>query len=314
MPAKAMLFDQSVRTLHDFGSSFYNFISFNPHSRLIALAGFGNLAGTCDIFDRRSLTKLSTIDASNTSYCEWSPDGKFLLTATLSPRLRVDNGIKVWYILGQLIHVQTCDELYQANWRPTPVDIAPQFPQAIPPAPAPSANAIAHAAVAKPTPSKTAGAYRPPGLRGQVASLVYKREDENGSPGRTPNGSGAATPNRPGRSSAPHTNGRRHVPGAPASPSPGPDSDKRRKRKGLKGAAKDAAAREGTKNGAEAASSGEANANGRTLQVPVAVVEETPVPLTPGADSAALDPVHKKIRNLNKKVCVMRSQSIFFAV
>ena len=198
MPAKAMLFDQSVRTLHDFGSSFYNFISFNPHSRLIALAGFGNLAGTCDIFDRRSLTKLSTIDASNTSYCEWSPDGKFLLTATLSPRLRVDNGIKVWYILGQLIHVQTCDELYQANWRPTPVDIAPQFPQAIPPAPAPSANAIAHAAVAKPTPSKTAGAYRPPGLRGQVASLVYKREDENGSPGRTPNGSGAATPTAPG--------------------------------------------------------------------------------------------------------------------
>ncbi|TFY75133.1 hypothetical protein EWM64_g8881, partial [Hericium alpestre] len=90
MPAKAMLFDQRVRTLHDFGASFYNFIAFNPQSRLISLAGFGNLAGKCDIFDRRSLTRLATIDASNTSYCEWSPDGKFLLTATLSPRLRVD--------------------------------------------------------------------------------------------------------------------------------------------------------------------------------------------------------------------------------
>ncbi|KAJ3495212.1 hypothetical protein NLJ89_g10663 [Agrocybe chaxingu] len=41
MPAKTMLFDQRVRTLHDFGTSPCNFISFNPQGRLIALAGFG---------------------------------------------------------------------------------------------------------------------------------------------------------------------------------------------------------------------------------------------------------------------------------
>ena len=98
-----MLFDQRVRTLHDFGTSFSNYISFNPQSRLLLLGGFGNLAGKIDIYDRRSLTKISTIDASNTSHCEWSADGKFILTATLSPRLRVDNGIKIWYLLGQLV-------------------------------------------------------------------------------------------------------------------------------------------------------------------------------------------------------------------
>ena len=97
-----MLFDQRARILHDFGPSPHNFISFNPQGRLIALAGFGNLAGKIEIFDRRTLAKVSTIEAPNTSYCEWSPDGRFLLTATLSPRLRVDNGIKIWHCTGLL--------------------------------------------------------------------------------------------------------------------------------------------------------------------------------------------------------------------
>ena len=43
--------------------------------------------------DRRS-KKSATIDAPNTSHCEWSPDGRYLLCATLSPRLRVDNGLR----------------------------------------------------------------------------------------------------------------------------------------------------------------------------------------------------------------------------
>ena len=91
MPAKTVLFDQRVRMLHDFGSSLTNYISFNPQGRLILLAGFGNLAGKVDLFDGHSLTRMCTIDAPNTSWCEWSPDGRFLLTAMLSPRLRVDN-------------------------------------------------------------------------------------------------------------------------------------------------------------------------------------------------------------------------------
>ena len=67
MPAKTMLFDQRARTVHDFGTAFCNFISFNPQGRLLALAGFGNLAGKVDIYDRRTLKLVTTIDASNTS-------------------------------------------------------------------------------------------------------------------------------------------------------------------------------------------------------------------------------------------------------
>ncbi|PPQ86476.1 hypothetical protein CVT24_010162, partial [Panaeolus cyanescens] len=166
MPAKTMLFDQRVKTVHDFGASPHNFISFNPQGRLIALAGFGNLAGKIDVIDRRNLTKVTTIDAPNTSYCAWSPDGRFLLTATLSPRLRVDNGVKIWHCTGSLIHVQLTEELYQACWRPTPVENVAQFGVSIPPAPTPSDAVRQMAAVQKPTPSKPAGAYRPPGARG----------------------------------------------------------------------------------------------------------------------------------------------------
>jgi translation initiation factor 2A len=69
-------------------------------SRLVLICGFGNLAATIYIYGWRSLNKMSTIDVSNTSRCEWVSDGKLILTAMLSPRLRVNNGIKILYLLG----------------------------------------------------------------------------------------------------------------------------------------------------------------------------------------------------------------------
>ena len=291
MPAKTMLFDQRAKTLHDFGTAFCNYISFNPQGRLIAVAGFGNLAGKVDIYDRRTLNKVTTVDASNTSHCEWSPDGRFLLTATLSPRLRVDNGIKIFHCTGPLMHVQLIDELYQASWRPTHVDAAPPFPAVIPAAPPSHTSVSEHQAIAKPVPAKPAGAYRPPGARGLEASLAYKREDETPSPAGTPNG-------RYSRSPAPGRVQRRHVPGAPTSPSPvrngAADAEKRgRKRKGPKDGKKD-----GAPAGDAPRPSIEIQVNGSGTLTPA----NGSVPPTPGVD-AVLDPAAKKVRNLTKKVC-----------
>ncbi|RPD55709.1 translation initiation factor eIF-2A [Lentinus tigrinus ALCF2SS1-7] len=296
MPAKTMLFDQRARSLHDFGTAFCNFLSFNPQGRLIALAGFGNLAGKVDIYDRRTLNKVTTIDASNTSYCEWSPDGRFLLTATLSPRLRVDNGIKVWHCTGPLVHIQHTEELYQTSWRPIPVDAVPPFPQAIPPSPAPASSVLQHVAVAKPTPTKPAGAYRPPGARGLEASAAYKRDDDTPSGQSTPNGRYSRSP-APGR----FQNGRRHVPGAPTSPSPvrqpGGDQEKRgRKRKGAKD--KEGAKKEGVEGSARPSIDIPVNGNGNAE---AAANDAASVPPTPGAEGG-LDPIAKKVRNLNKKL------------
>ncbi|KAI0933413.1 hypothetical protein AcV5_005560 [Taiwanofungus camphoratus] len=292
MPAKAMLFDQRTRSLHDFGTAFCNFISFNPQGRLLAMAGFGNLAGKVDIYDRRTLTKITSIDASNTSHCEWSPDGRFLLTATLSPRLRVDNGIKIWHCTGPLMHVHPVEELYQASWRPTPVDAVPAFPQNIPTSPVPAPSVQAHAALAKPTPTKPAGAYRPPGARGLEASAAYKRDEGTPSGSPTPNGRYSRSP-APGRM---QTNGKRHVPGAPTSPSPVRNGDVDRRGRKRKGGKKD---KEGGGEGS-ARPSIEIQVSA-PADVPLSPVDDS-VPPTPGGDATGLDPMAKKVRNLNKKL------------
>lgn len=326
MPAKTMLFDQRVRTLHDFGSAPVNTILFSPQGRLVLLAGFGNLAGKIDIIDRRILQKVCTIDAPNTSHCEWSPDGRFLMTATLSPRLRVDNGIKIWHCTGPLMHVQACDELYQVSWRPTPIDSVPPFGQALPPPPIPSESVKNFAAGQKPTPSKPAGAYRPPGARGLATPAIFKREDEGGAP-RVPT-NGTSTPPRlynrspvpPG--AAPNGNGvngyhqhngsgggRRPVPGAAQTPPPaaGTEGERRnaRKRKGKKDGAEKGvpSAEPGMEDvedkGAvqEPAQQGGQKVNGVEEQA----LDNVTSPVSPVADGS-LDPAAKKVRNLNKKV------------
>ena len=318
MPAKTVIFDQRTRVLHDFGSAPYNFISFNPQGRLLALAGFGNLAGKLDVFDRRSLTKVCTIDAPNTSHCEWSPDGRSILTATLSPRLRVDNGIKIYHCSGVLVHYQSTEELYQASWRPTPVEAVPQFGQIIPPAPEPSASVLNLAKDAKSTPTKPAGAYRPPGARGTSTPSIFKREDEGGTPRMPTNGTSPSPRGPYSRSPAPGgTNGygqgqqngagRRHVPGAPpphtGSPTP-EDKEKKNKKKEKK--KKQEKEQVSGVNGivpvvapvpkpaaieiniVPSEASGNSNGGGS-------------VPPTPG-DDIGLDQTAKKIRNLNKKV------------
>jgi translation initiation factor 2A len=153
MPAKSVVFDHRVRVLHDFGMGPHNTILFNPQARLLLLAGFGNLAGKIDIYERKTLNKVCTIDGPNTSWCEWSPDGRFILTATLSPRLRVDNGVKIWHCTGPLVYVHMVEEMYQAGWKPTLVDdpSLPAFPNNI--------TAASNSGAPQPHPSVAAYAY-----------------------------------------------------------------------------------------------------------------------------------------------------------
>ena len=160
MPAKAVVFSYRVNVIAELGTQPRNLISYNPQGRLFVLAGFGNLAGTVDIWDRERLAdgKLFTLDASNSSVLEWSPDGQFLLTGTLSPRLRVDNGVRIWHCTGKLVHVHMVDEMYSAAWRPQRFTEPPAFPKTLPAAPAPSAAAAAVLAKQQ-TAAKPMGAY-----------------------------------------------------------------------------------------------------------------------------------------------------------
>ncbi|KAK5000286.1 hypothetical protein LTR66_000818 [Elasticomyces elasticus] len=179
MPAKITIFNQRAVATHNFALAMRNTVLFSPHGRFLIVAGFGNLTGQMDIYDlEKDYEKVCTIEATNASVCEWSPDGKHILTATTSPRLRVDNGIRLWHVGGGLMYNEEMTELYHVCWRP---QSATQHPLEDPlhPVPTPHASALVKLATIK-TPSKPAGAYRPPGARGTSTPLHFKREDEGG--------------------------------------------------------------------------------------------------------------------------------------
>lgn len=179
MPAKTTIFNFRGVAKHNFPLGPRNTILFSPHGRFVLVAGFGNLAGQMDIFDvDKDYAKVTTVEAANASVCEWSPDGHYILTATTSPRLRVDNGIRLWHVSGSLMYNEDMHELYDVFWRPqtNPAE-PPAEPLKNPPAAHPSAQAYLST---RKVPAKPAGAYRPPGARGQGTPLAFKREDEGG--------------------------------------------------------------------------------------------------------------------------------------
>lgn len=179
MPAKTTIFDSKANPVHSFALGPRNTIFFSPHGRFLALAGFGNLAGQMDIYDlNKDYAKISMIEATNASVCEWSPDGRYLMTATTSPRLRVDNVVKIWHINGQLVYNEDMHELYNVCWRPQSSSKHPLKDPFIP-KPVQHASAISYLGNIK-TPTKPTGAYRPPGARGIATPLHFKREDEGG--------------------------------------------------------------------------------------------------------------------------------------
>ncbi|KAI9699874.1 MAG: hypothetical protein M1820_007049 [Bogoriella megaspora] len=179
MPAKTTIFNAKAVPNHNFNLAPRNTILFSPHGRFVLVAGFGNLAGQMDIYDiEKDYAKICTIEASNPSVCEWSPDGRHILTATTSPRLRVDNGVRLYHVGGGVMYNEEMTELYHVCWRPQST-IKHPLGDPLNPMPTPHASAIEYLGRVK-TPSKSAGAYRPPGARGTTTPLHFKREDEGG--------------------------------------------------------------------------------------------------------------------------------------
>ena len=165
MPAKCTLFDHKAAPMYELGCAARNQVKFNHTGRLFFIAGFGNLAGDMDIWDRKTFQKLVTINASNSSSCEWSPDGSHLMASTLYQRLKVDNGIKLYHYTGGLVHEIKVKEMYQTGWRPESGDKWPEQ-RVLPP---PPAGTIVSAPAAAPV-----GKYRPPGARnGEPAKLIF---------------------------------------------------------------------------------------------------------------------------------------------
>lgn len=228
MPAKTTIFDSRGNEIYSFPLAPRNTLKFSPHARFVLVAGFGNLQGTIDIYDRqKQFAKVSTIEAANTSVCEWSPDGKYLLLATTSPRMRVDNGIRIWHISGKLVYAKDHVELLSASWRPQSADLFPlgsNLPAA--PEPHPSVSQVKTKTVAS---NKPAGAYRPPHARASGVSAaptpLYQRVADKAAGGVPGAGAGRSVPGA-GAKSVPGA-GQRAVPGAGGVPGAGKPKKKK---------------------------------------------------------------------------------------
>ena len=249
MPAKTTIFNHRGVAIHSFPLAPRNTIIFSPTGRFALVAGFGNLAGQIDVYDlEKDYRKICTIESGNPSVCSWSPDSRYIMTATTSPRLRVDNGIKLWHVGGGIMYNEDMVELYNVIWRPVPLASLPAGEDPLHPVPTPHPSALAYLGTVK-TPSKPVGAYRPPGARGAMTPLHFKREDEGGAAHTVSNGIPSIGPNgfgRPRIVPGAEPAGRPAVPGAaPADESKTASKNKKKRSKKAKDGEAPAAGTEG---------------------------------------------------------------------
>ena len=182
-----------------------------------------------DFWDRNKLKKMGTTNSNSATryvllleidWCcviicsyAWSPDGRYFATATTFPRLRVDNGFKVFRYNGSgPVIEQQRDELYEMKWRPAEAGVYPNRPQS------PRSQQQTETSPATAQAPEKPQAYRPPRATGNLAAMM--RREEGGSRKLDRN---AYVP--------PAQAGARRIPGLAPDPEPSKKSKKKKKEK-----------------------------------------------------------------------------------
>lgn len=170
MPCNATLYDSKAIPIFEFGAAPRNHVSWSPHGRFLCLAGFGNLRGDMDFWERNKLKKMGSANSNSATCFAWSPDSRYFFTATTFPRLRVDNGFKAFRYDGSgPIYQEDRAELYDMKFRPALPGCYPNRPQS------PRRKGAEAEAQAAPAPAKPQ-AYRPPNSTGALAAMMRKEE------------------------------------------------------------------------------------------------------------------------------------------
>mmetsp|Transcript_18115 Transcript_18115/g.53560 ORF Transcript_18115/g.53560 Transcript_18115/m.53560 type:complete len:634 (-) Transcript_18115:27-1928(-) len=184
IPPTAALYNLEAEQIYAFGNAHRNVACWAPHGRFLALAGFGNLAGDVDFWDRHKKKKVGSANIPCAVTYGWSPDSRMFMAATLAPRMNVDNGVRVYRYdgSGPIATKNDRDPLYDCFWVPACAD---RFPDR-----GASAESKARAKALKATPAASKPqAYRPPGARGMagggsLASMIRaEREKDKGTSG-----------------------------------------------------------------------------------------------------------------------------------
>ncbi|GAB5030602.1 eukaryotic translation initiation factor 2a [Nannochloropsis oceanica] len=191
MPAAATLYNIKAESIFEFGQAHRNTVSFSPHGRFVVLAGFGNLAGEMDFWDRNK----QKLMGRNTSHCSvgygWSPCGRYFMTATLAPRMNVDNAVKLFKYDGDgPLHKAGFEDatLFEACFRPAAPGVFPDRPAT--PLRKGRKECESGSATATPvTPSpKPKAVYRPPGSTGALAAMLRAEREAVAGPRKVVNG------------------------------------------------------------------------------------------------------------------------------
>lgn len=182
MPAQATLFSANLDPIFEFGSAHRNTISWAPHGRFLCLAGFGNLAGEMDFYDVLRLRRLGSAVAHATVTHGWSPDSRFFLSATVAPRMNVDNGFKIFKHNGSgpLLPPTMYPQIFNVSWQPMDSKKFSNRGPSPPPASAGTNSSQgtnksqnASGSVAGSAPYRPP-AYRAPGLSGAFSELLKR--------------------------------------------------------------------------------------------------------------------------------------------
>ena len=189
MPPKSALYDLRGREIFSFGEAHRNTVRISPNGRFACIGGFGNLAGQLDFWDLDRKVLLASVDASCSVDFGWSPCSRLFFTATTAPRMRVDNGVKVWAYSGEQVKCisYSKSELYEAAWcMQGSYDDEPVSPRV-----AARKAPIKTSSDGSKGEKKQVKAYRPPGARsgsstgGRSLSQLLKSGGGGGGRGRT---------------------------------------------------------------------------------------------------------------------------------
>ncbi|UKJ90400.1 hypothetical protein MACJ_001333 [Theileria orientalis] len=120
MPCKITLYNADLDPLFEFPNMYRNTIKWNPMGNMVALGGFGNLAGEICFWykkeDTEEMEQIVQFKEPCTVISEWSLDSKYFMTASTFPRMKVDNFYKIFNCEGYLIASESVDECYDVSW------------------------------------------------------------------------------------------------------------------------------------------------------------------------------------------------------
>mmetsp|Transcript_13989 Transcript_13989/g.38677 ORF Transcript_13989/g.38677 Transcript_13989/m.38677 type:complete len:656 (+) Transcript_13989:64-2031(+) len=186
MPSLASLHHgKSGKASFVFGNAHRNVVSWSPHGRFLCLAGFGNLAGGMSFWDRNKQKLVNNGCMENASGSlraesavvghDWSPSSRWFLCSTCSPRMNVDNGVRLFRYNGQAVSTLPWnnenylpDRLLQACFLPATPTVYPDRAQSPPPEGFSESTATSTTPIAAAAAPKPAGRYVPPSARNRT--------------------------------------------------------------------------------------------------------------------------------------------------